>query len=54
MLPPDHDVPPDEVSRLVGRSDTAVTEEAHRKQIRPVIRTGAVVMEWIFERGPQR
>lgn len=36
------------VSRLVCHSGTAVTEEVYRKQIRPVIQTGAVVMDGIF------
>lgn len=33
---------------------TAVTEEVYRKQIRPVIQTGAVVMDGIFKRAPER
>ncbi|GGW62143.1 hypothetical protein GCM10010503_44230 [Streptomyces lucensis JCM 4490] len=41
-------------SRLVGHSGTAVTEEVYRKQIRPVIRTGTVVMDGIFGADPQR
>lgn len=43
------------ISRLVGHPGTAVTEEVYRKQIRPVIQTGAVVMDGIFgaqERQP--
>ncbi|GGX50027.1 hypothetical protein GCM10010321_78800 [Streptomyces chartreusis] len=43
-----------EISRLVGHSGTAVTEELYRKQIRPVIQTGAVVMDGIFQQGPER
>jgi hypothetical protein len=31
-----------------------VTEEVYRKQIRPVIQTGAVVMDGIFKRDPER
>lgn len=50
----DRGVPLKEISRLVGHSGTAVTEEAYRKQIRPVIRTGAMVMDGIFGRGPER
>ncbi|GAA3373696.1 hypothetical protein GCM10020367_34650 [Streptomyces sannanensis] len=42
------------ISRLVGHSGTAVTEEVYRKQIRPVIQTGAVVMDGIFGADPQR
>lgn len=50
----DSGVPLEEISRLVGHSGTAVTEEVYRKQIRPVIQTGAVVMDDIFKqaRGP--
>jgi integrase len=45
----DHGVPLEEISRLVGHSSTAVTELVYRKQIRPVIQTGAVAMDSIFE-----
>jgi hypothetical protein len=41
-------VPLEEISRLVGQSSTAVTELVYRKQIRPVIQAGAVVMDRIF------
>jgi integrase len=44
----DRGVPLEEISRLVGHSGTAVTEEVYRKQIRPVIQTGAVAMDGIF------
>ena len=47
----DRGVPLEEISRLVGHSGTAVTEEVYRKQIRPVIQTGAVVMDGIFKDG---
>jgi integrase len=50
----DRGVPLEEISRLVGHSGTAVTEEGYRKQIRPVIQTGAVVMDGIFSRDPKR
>jgi integrase len=45
----DSGVPLEEISRLVGHSSTAVTEEVYRKQIRPVIQTGAVAMDRIFK-----
>ncbi|MER0446589.1 site-specific integrase [Streptomyces sp. Edi4] len=45
----DKGVPLEEISRLVGHSGTAVTEEVYRKQIRPVIQTGATVMDGIFK-----
>ncbi|MFC5911713.1 site-specific integrase [Streptacidiphilus monticola] len=48
----DQGVPLEEISRLVGHSSTAVTEEVYRKQIRPVIQTGAVVMDDIFKKRP--
>ncbi len=38
----------EEISRLVGHSGTSVTEAVYRKQIRPVIQTGAVAMDRIF------
>ncbi len=50
----DRGVPLEEISRLVGHSGTAVTEEVYRKQIRPVIQTGAVVMDGIFGAVQQR
>jgi len=50
----DRGVPLEVISRLVGHSGTAVTEEVYRKQIRPVIQTGAVVMDGIFSTDPQR
>lgn len=43
----DRSVPLKDISRLVGHSRTAGTEEVHRKQIRPVLQTGAVVMDGI-------
>ncbi|MEV6464595.1 site-specific integrase [Kitasatospora sp. NPDC051702] len=50
----DRGVPLEEISRLVGHSSTAVTEEVYRKQIRPVIQTGAVVMDDLFQQDPER
>ncbi len=44
----------EEIARLVGHSGAAVTEEVYRKQIRPVIQTGAVVMDGIFARDLER
>ncbi|MFI8889263.1 tyrosine recombinase XerC [Streptomyces paradoxus] len=44
----DRGIPLEEISRLVGHSSTAVTEEVYRKQIRPVIQTGATAMDGIF------
>jgi integrase len=44
----DSGVPLEEISRLVGHSSTAVTELVYRKQIRPVLQAGAVVMDRLF------
>ena len=49
----DSGVPLEEISRLVGHSGTAVTEEVYRKQIRPLIQTGAVPMDGIFKQDPK-
>lgn len=38
----------EEISRLVGHSGTIVTELVYRHQIRPVIQSGAVVMDDLF------
>jgi integrase len=44
----DSGVPLEEISRLVGHSSTAVTELVYRKQIRPVMQAGAVIMDQLF------
>lgn len=44
----DSGVPLEEISRLVGHSGTAVTELVYRKQIRPVLQSGATTMDQIF------
>ncbi len=44
----DSGVPLEEISRLVGHSSTSVTELVYRHQIRPVVQSGAVVMDKIF------
>lgn len=44
----DAGVPLEEISRLVGHSGTSVTELVYRHQIRPVIQTGATVMDALF------
>ncbi|GAA1402685.1 site-specific integrase [Kitasatospora putterlickiae] len=49
----DSGVPLEEISRLVGHSSTAVTEEVYRHQIRPVIQTGATVMDDLFAQDPE-
>lgn len=47
----DHGVPIEEISRLVGHSGTSVTELVYRHQIRPVLQTGAQVMDRLFQEG---
>jgi len=42
-------IPLEEISRLVGHKGTQVTELVYRKQLRPVIETGAQVMDVIFQ-----
>jgi integrase len=49
----DSGMPLEEISRLVGHSSTATTEAVYRFQIRPVIQTGAVAMDSIFDPGDQ-
>jgi hypothetical protein len=43
-----HGVPVEEIARLVGDSSTTMTELVYRKQIRPVIQTGAIVLDAVF------
>ena len=42
-------VPVEEIARLVGHSTTATTEAVYRRELRPVINTGAEVMDTIFK-----
>jgi integrase len=39
------------IAQLVGHSGTTVTELVYRHQIRPVIQTGATVMDRLFGHG---
>lgn len=41
-------VPLEEIARLVGHSGTDVTEKVYRQELRPVIQTGAQVMDDMF------
>jgi hypothetical protein len=41
-------VPIEEISRLVGHNNTQVTELIYRKELRPVIQTGAQAMNSII------
>lgn len=42
-------VPVEEIARLVGHSVTSTTETVYRHELRPVISTGAEVMDAIFK-----
>ncbi|MFG1697718.1 tyrosine recombinase XerC [Nonomuraea sp. NPDC049309] len=44
----------EEISRLVGHSSTSVTELVYRKQIRPVLQGGAVLMDRLFGTSDSR
>jgi len=44
----DSGVPIEEISRLVGHRSTLVTETVYRKQLRPVIQSGATAMNRLF------
>jgi integrase len=47
----DSGIPLEEISLLVGHKSTVVTELIYRKQIRPVLQSGADVMDRIFGLG---
>lgn len=44
-----HGLPLEEVSRLMGHSGTAVTELVYRHELRPVLQSGANVMDIVFK-----
>ena len=48
----DSGIPLEQISLLVGHKSTAVTELVYRKQIRPVLQTGAAAMDRIFGASP--
>lgn len=41
----------EEIARLVGHSTTSTTETVYRRELRPVISTGAEVMDNVFRMG---
>jgi integrase len=41
-------VPLEEIARLVGHSGTSVTETVYRHELRPVMQTGAAVLDQLF------
>jgi integrase len=50
----DAGVPLEQISQLVGHSGTTVTELVYRHQLRPVVQTGATIMDLLFDqRGEQ-
>jgi integrase len=44
-------VPVEEISHLVGHSSTSTTETVYRLELRPVISTGAEVIDNVFKLG---
>jgi integrase len=44
-------VPVEEIARLVGHSTTSTTETVYRRELRPVISTGAEIMDNVFKIG---
>jgi hypothetical protein len=47
-------VPIEEIARLAGHNQTATTELVYRHELRPVITTGAEVMDRILSHGNER
>jgi len=45
----DHGTSIEKIADLVGHSGTTVTETVYRHQLRPVLLTGTVVMDHIFD-----
>jgi len=48
----EHRIRIEDISRLVGHTNTVVTETVYRKQISPVIQEGATAMDEIFPQVP--
>ena len=44
-------MPVEMILQLVGHRGTSVTETVYRHQVRPVIQTGATVMDELFEQA---
>jgi integrase len=47
-----HGVPVEEIARLAGHASSRTTEVIYRRELRPVITTGAEVMDQIFRPKP--
>jgi hypothetical protein len=43
-------VPVEEIARVAGHKQTSTTELVYRRELRPVITTGAEVMDKVFAR----
>jgi len=43
-----HGVPVEEIARLAGHASARTTEVVYRRELRPVITTGAQIMDQIF------
>jgi integrase len=46
-----HGVSTEEIARLAGHASTRTTEVVYRRELRPVITTGAQIMDQIFGPG---
>jgi integrase len=47
-------VPVEEIARVAGHKQTSTTELVYRRELRPVITTGAEVMDKVFSRQSER
>lgn len=47
-------VPVEEIARVAGHKQTSTTELVYRRELRPVITTGAQVMDKVFARQPNK
>ena len=43
-------VPVEEIARLAGHTSTRTTEIVYRRELRPILTTGAEIMDTIFTR----
>jgi integrase len=46
-------VPIEEIARLAGHASTRTTEVVYRRELRPVLTTGAEIMDTIFNQPPR-
>jgi hypothetical protein len=45
-------VPVEEIARLAGHTSTRTTEIVYRRELRPILTTGAEIMDTIFAKQP--